>query len=228
MVLLTLTSGVENSENFEVSYNVPIDVTTNTKVALIGVNLWFSWYNISHEYKNNIIQHFDGSTWRTTVLPDGFYTIDLLNDTLMDTKIGFDINKITSRAILNLKSGGQVDFSEGKLHKVLGFESKIYTSDKTEGTYPINISNDIDRILIHCSLVDHSYLNNVKSDVIYSFVPETPPGSLITLNPNPSIYLPIREREHINSIRMNITDQNNRPIELNNERVTYILHLKNK
>jgi hypothetical protein len=94
--------------------------------------------------------------------------------------------------------------------------------DKTEGKYPISITKGNDRVLIHCSLVENYYLNNVKSDVIYSFVPETPPGSLITINPNPPIYLPVREKRLIQSIRMQITDQENRLLELNNEPVTFI------
>ncbi len=56
-------------------------------------------------------------------------------------------------------------------------------------------------------------MNNVKSDVIYSFVPETPPGSLITINPNPPIYLTVREKKFIQTIRMQITDQENRFLE---------------
>jgi hypothetical protein len=62
-------------------------------------------------------------------------------------------------------------------------------------------------VLIHCSLVENSYLNNVKSDVIYSFVPETPPCSLITINHNPPIYLPVREKKFIQTIKMQMTDQ---------------------
>jgi hypothetical protein len=39
----------------EVYYNVPISLegNSNYEIALIGCNIWFSWYNISHEYKNN-------------------------------------------------------------------------------------------------------------------------------------------------------------------------------
>jgi hypothetical protein len=101
----------------------------------------------------------------------------------------------------------------------------VIDKDKTEGKFPVNISKGIDRILIHYSLVENSYLNNVISDVIYSFVPETPPGSLITVNPNPPIYLPVREKKFIQTIRMQITDQENRLLELNNEPVTYIVGL---
>jgi hypothetical protein len=71
-----------------------------------------------------------------------------------------------------------------------------------------------------------SNLNNVKSDVIYSFVPETPPGGLMSVNPNPPIYLPVREKKFIQTIRMQITDQENILLELNDEPVTYMLHIR--
>ncbi len=45
-----------------------------------------------------------------------------------------------------------------------------------------------------------------------SFVPETPPGSLITINPKPPIYLPVIEKKFIKTIRMKIKDQENRQL----------------
>ncbi len=69
-------------------------------------------------------------------------------------------------------------------------------------------------------------MNNVKSDVIYSFVPEITPGSLITINPNPLIYLPVREKKFIQTIRMQITNQENRLLELNDEPDTFMLHIR--
>ncbi len=101
----------------------------------------------------------------------------------------FEINEITLRCVVRLKPGHKVDFSSGELHEISGFESKIIYKDKTDIKYSINISKGIDRILIHSSLVENSYLNYVKSDVIYSSVPETSPGSLLTINPNPPIHL---------------------------------------
>lgn len=229
MVLITITSDKNNSENFEVYYPVPISLDNSSyEIALIGCNIWFSWHNISHEYNNNILKHYNGHVWETIILPDGFYTIDLINYylKLISKPIIFEINEISSRCFVRLKPGHRLDFSNGKLHEILGFDPKVIDQDKTEGKHPINISYGIDRILIHCSLVDQSYLNNVKSDVIYSFVPETPPGSLITVNPNPPIYLPVREKKFIQTIRMQISDQQNRLLELNDEPVTFMLHLK--
>jgi hypothetical protein len=71
---------------------------------------------------------------------------------------------------------------------------------------------------------------NNKVDVTllidYSFVLETPPGSLLTINPNRPIYLPVREKKFIQTIRMQITDQENRLLDLNDEPVTYMLQLR--
>src|SRR5258708_6091952 len=166
MVLITLSSDKSNSEYFEVYYNVPITLNNdNYEIALIGCNIWFSWYNISHEYKNNFLKFLNGHTWETIVLPNGFYTIDLINYYLNSISkrpsdsghrplFLFEINEISSRCVVRLKSGYKVDFSDGKLHEIFGFESKVIDKDKTEGKYPINISKGIDRILIHCSLVE--------------------------------------------------------------------------
>lgn len=231
MVLLTIGSEKDRPEDFEVYFTDPIPLGGyNYEVALLGFNIWFSWHNISHEYMNNVLKFYNGTNWQTIVLPNGFYTIELINYFLksIENKVVFDVNEITSRCILKLKPGYKIDFSEGKLNEILGFEAKIIDKTDTEGKFPINITNGIDRILIHCSLVEKSYLRNVKSDVIYSFVPETPPSSLITINPNPPIYLPVRENKLIHTIRMQITDQRNRPLNLNNEPVTYMLYLRPK
>jgi hypothetical protein len=125
MVLITLSSDKKNSENFEVYYNVPITLNgDNYEIALIGCNIWFSWYNISHEYKNNFLKFYNGHTWEKIVFPNGFYTIDLINYYLnsISKLFFFEINEISSRCVLRLKTGYKVDFSDGKLCEILGFE----------------------------------------------------------------------------------------------------------
>ncbi len=63
MVLITLSSDKKNSENFEVYYYVPISLDDNYEIALIGCNIWFSWYNISHEYKNKMFIIIPGDSF---------------------------------------------------------------------------------------------------------------------------------------------------------------------
>jgi hypothetical protein len=111
MVLLTLTSDKEDSENFEVYYNSPITLDdSNYEVALIGCNIWFSWYNISHEYNNNFLKYYNGGDWDRLVLPDGYYNIELHNYYLnsIGNPVVFEINEIHSRCVVRLKPGHKV------------------------------------------------------------------------------------------------------------------------
>jgi hypothetical protein len=77
-MLLTLPSDKTNSQNFEVHYNVSISLDDNSsyEIALIGCNIWFSWYNISHECKSNFIRYFNGHVWETLIFPSGYYHIN--------------------------------------------------------------------------------------------------------------------------------------------------------
>ncbi|GFQ65877.1 uncharacterized protein TNCT_136751 [Trichonephila clavata] len=118
-------------------------------------------------------------------LDDGNYTVRDLNNTIRNTLKGeaqFGINFTTSRIVLKLESGCSIDFSQGELHKILGFEQKIYDQPEETARYLANISRGIDDIHIHCDII-HGTLYNVRtSDVLYSFTPSNPPGSLIKID----------------------------------------------
>ena len=76
---------------------------------------------------------------------------------------------------------------------ILGFENEAELSSKyNEGTKVPNITRNVDKIHIHCSLVDSSIVNgNTTSDVIWSFAPKTEPGTLLCEIPIERQYLPI-------------------------------------
>ena len=78
----------------------------------------------------------------------------------------------------------------------------------------------INSILINMDIISGSYVNESQSPVIYSFYPNVSPGRKIVERPNLAlIYYPVNRRE-IGSIRIWLTDQDNRPIDLRGERVT--------
>lgn len=108
---------------------------------------------------------------------------------------------------------------------LLGFEPEIIDKDKSESKYKADITRVVDRILIHCSIVGGTYENSFKSDVIYSFVPNNSPGSKLDIQPFYPIYLPLKETM-IRKIRIKITDQNARPIDLNDQHVDYLLNIR--
>ena len=90
---------------------------------------------------------------------------------------------------------------------------------------PVNIT-DINSLQIHCSLIDGSYINGASSDLLYTLGPNVPPGYLIQVEPKQNIYVPIKNLSQIDSIRFSIKDQDNNFVNMNNERVTYYVYLR--
>jgi hypothetical protein len=111
------------------------------------------------------------------------------------------------------------------LYKIFGFESEIINQSKAESKFKADIIRGVDRVLTDCSIVRGTYENTFKSDVIYSFVSNVPPGSVLDIQPFHPIYLPLKEKT-IRKIRMRVTDQNDRPIDLNGQNLDYLLNIR--
>jgi len=249
-VLLKLDSSTtkQNSQNFTIQY--PGGLTLNTdpnrtktyEVALITANLWYSWHNIDADFSNNTLRYYNGSTWKNVTIPDGIYDISAINDYLhQEMKANgdsttnaagediFDIEIVpnfnTLRCKVEISNSYQLDLSVSSLNSLLGFASKIVTATE-EGTNGVDITRGVNSLVIHCSIVTGSYENSTGSDVLYTFVPRSSPGSNIEVSPNYPIYLPLSESRQIMSINMRITDQQGRLINFNGENVTYVIHIR--
>jgi hypothetical protein len=95
-----------------------------------------------------------------------------------------------------------------------------------EGLNNVNITNNIDRVLIHCDVITGSYQGGRSSDVMYSFSADGEPSSLLQIKPNRLLYLPINQSGYLYRMRIRITDQLDRVINLNGEEVSLSLYLK--
>ena len=235
MVLLNLTSkGYAKPQDFEINYDVPLEFSSNSEIALIGCNMWYTWHNVSDKYNTNKLKYFNGKEWQIIIFPEGNYDFDDIQDYINDyfqtddPPISIHANTVTLRTIVLLKPGFQIDLfqnSSGELYKIFGFEPQIINQSKAESKFKADITRGVDRILIHCSIVGGTYENTFESDVIYSFVPNVTPGSILDIQPFHPIYLPLKEVT-IRKIRMRITDQNDRPIDLNGQNLDYLLNIK--
>ena len=94
-----------------------------------------------------------------------------------------------------------------------------------DSAHVVNISS-INSLQIHCSLINGSYVNGTSTDLLYTISPNVPPGYLIQVEPKKNVYAPIKNISQIDSIRFSIKDQNNNFVDMNNERVTYYVHLR--
>jgi len=231
MVLVTIES---KESDFEVYFKDPIKCEPNYVIGLLGATMWYSYHNISKEYGNNTLKYTLPNQSTTTItFPDGNYDADNLNHYLEDLFectddciIKFDVNTATNRFLIILGDTIKIDLREGKLHELLGFEAKEYSDNVNIGKNIANITRDVDRLLINCSIVNQSYQNDIASDIIYSFSPTTSPGSLINVEPYQAIYLPIIPLDYIHSLRIRVTDQLNRPVNFHGENLTFVFEIK--
>ena len=229
-------------EDFTVdNLNLQLDVSREYEVALLSASIWYSWYNVCDSQFNNAKWRYSingGLTWIQHTIPDGLYSVDAINsyfekiisaDGNNPSNLVLSANYSTLRCVIAL-TGYQIDLqsSQSKLHELLGFNSQVLTSTK-EGENPVNITNDINSISIHCSLIDSnsSFLNNEHTDTLFSFVPRSGPSTLLDVRPLHLIYLPMLSK-NISSINLRVTNQLNNLIDLNNEPTSYVLHIREK
>ena len=116
--------------------------------------------------------------------------------------------------------------TENSIGPTLGFRPVTlkYGYNKSQDIVQIT---KINLVLVNVDLITGSYVNGSESPAIYSFDPyKVPPGYKLDDRPNPSLtYYPVN-RPSINSIRIWLTDQNNKEIDLRREKVTIKLQIR--
>ena len=162
-------------------------------------------------------------------IPPGAYNIPSLNNEIKQfsntERVTIEPNYNTLRCKITLKPGYKIDFThERSLRDLLGFDSREVT-ESGDGDRTVNITT-VNSLLIRCSLVTGSYINGAASDILYSFTPNRPPGTLLHISPNHPIYLPMNRTNLIPAITITITDQSGNLIDFRGERGTFFLSLK--
>lgn len=211
-------------------------------VALHKVSSWYSWYNVSQLYGNNVLRYSPdgGATWKVITIPGGQYSYTQLDSAINALIVanGDTANQINILAnfselkfILKVTAPYQVDLSFGNLYQLLGFSSAQIASvitSTTQGLLSANIQNGVDEIYVNCSLVNGSWFNNVGAgEVLNSFLPNSPAGSNILITYTNPIYVPLRsDTQYIRSVHVYLRDNLGRRVDLNGENLNLILHLK--
>ena len=117
---------------------------------------------------------------------------------------------------------------KNSLSTVLGFESKTYDHRKEPWISEkiVNILS-VNSILIHCDMISGSMVDGVKSPVIYNYSPNVMPGSKIVGDPVKPIYLPV-SKDVINELNIWVTDQENRLLDLQGEKIVLTFHMRER
>ena len=131
----------------------------------------------------------------------------------------------TFRTILEiLNDNYMVDFGiENSVASTLGFTNENLGIGAHVSPKVVNIEK-VNSILIHCGFVLGSYVNEFRSNAIYtcSFTPRLSPGYKIIEYPRPEIiYIPMVQKPKLDQFRIWLTDQNNQPIDLMGETLSF-------
>ena len=212
------------------------------EVALVGLCTYYSYPNVDEE-NNTVILVGDGHR-HEVALPRGCYELKqidesirkLMNCTEKTEKIRFSENKITLRASLLIKDKNwYVEFpKKNSLGKVLGFDSQVYHYQVDQFGNPLpHISEKIvnilsvNSILVHCDMISGSMVDGVKSPVIFNYSPNVAPGSKIVADPAKPIYLPV-SKDTINELNIWVSDQDNKLLDLQGEKIVLTFHMRER
>lgn len=233
--------------DFTVLFNRPLEIPKGCQCAMIKLNTYYTWSIVSTANKNNTFQIISTTPAKTVnaVLPNGIYSLTSLNEFLLslfaaefgytgdtlDMPIAFAANQATSRFVIRVNNSNySINLSPlGSLfYTLIGWDLKSQPMIVNTTTTAANVGNinfNIDNYLLHCDLVHSSVINNdVSNSVIYAFVPQVEIGEAILEQPIAKMYLPIEDQDIIKSIRLYLTDNRQRYVDLQ-EPMVVTLHL---
>ena len=116
-------------------------------------------------------------------------------------------NKIKNSIVFKIKTGYKLELLSPETMKLLRSAKNDF--DKGKDGEDVPELESVEVILLHCNLVNNSYQK--ASKVLFTFVPNKQFGQLITISPHLLTMLKTTSTE---SIELWFTDQNNRPLEI--------------
>lgn len=256
-MLIVLDSGsaskVVRTDDFTTRLDLSIR-DNEYECALVRLDTWYSWNNVITGVNDTLAyQIATGQPWKTITIPRGIYSVADLNDYIhgqmvingdytIDAGTGLPVYSLsitpdypTAKAIITLDNGYNVNPAVGgsEFHLLLGFTSATL-NDTTSPTYHVapnraDISRGVNSVMVHVSCVADSYLGQGSNDIVYSFSPVEAPQSGISLEPSERIYLPVvASNDVLREIRVHLTDQLNRELNLEGEPLSIVLHIRKR
>ena len=234
----TLATG--NSYNFTTSFQPSLLFQGDCEVALYSLSMWNSLKNISANQGNQTLKFsIDGTTFITTTIPAGIYSIEQLNNAVqgiivsnggVQNKIVLVPNYSTLKVDITVVAPYKLDLTVGNLRTLLGYNSAVLSAGSYSGDDLADISNGIVSYSVKSNIVstESSFLNGTGSDSLYIFVPNVGAGELITIIPNNLLWVKMNSRA-ISRLNITLTDQLNRQlVDLSDEAIRVTLVIKER
>lgn len=241
LIKLNSENAEGTAEDFTVNFRDAISLTDgNYEIALKSVYLYYSFFNVSANIGNNLISYYNGSTNRNLTIPDGNWSLPLLNEWLHAQMFSFgdyttvnnvnkyDINILPEDAqiktYIEVKNSYTLDLTQSTINELLGWDDVVVSSSGV-GSSNANINNGTNSLAVRCSIVSGVSEDGGPSNIIHTFRPENPPGSSIGSTPVNLAWLPVKV-SMIDSIRIQFTNQVGTVLPLNGEPLSVDLLLR--
>ena len=226
-----------NSSDFTTYYQPTIHMNPKKKyeAALLSIDLYNSFPNITEENNKFKYSTDGGISWKVITLSTGSYQLAAINDEIQrQMTINDDYDKVNNTFYINISANSaklnsvieitnekyQIDFSvANSIGPTLGFWPLIIQHGYNVSQEIVNIMK-INSILVNVDFISGSYVKGSQYPVIYSFFPSVSPGYKIIERPNPSlIFYPVN-KYNFTSMRLWLTDQDNKLVDVRGETVT--------
>ena len=154
-------------------------------IALSNLSIYYTWKNIKSLHNNNKFK-ISAPTWNDKFeLPDGSYSVSNIQDyfeyilkkhgqNIDKPSVKISVNKMENRITFKIKNAYSIELLTPETMKLLGSTENKITKDKNGENVPHLEITEV--VLVHCNIVNNDYQQD--SEVLYTFVPNKPFGSL--------------------------------------------------
>ena len=226
----TLNSKTNESNKFMYQFTDKLNLKNpNKNMALANLSIYYAWKNINSEYNNNKFKIFAPAWNNTFDLSDGSYSVfDIQcyfeynikkHETIADNPpVQIYVNK-KNRIIFKIKLERKLELITKETMQLLGSSKKFIDINKDGEIVPR--LETVEVVLVHCNLVNNSYQQASKD--FFTFLPKKQFGQLITITHHSPTMLKTTNAE-FSFIEIWFTDQNNRPLEIeDNVNIKFII-----
>ncbi|CAI6363109.1 unnamed protein product [Macrosiphum euphorbiae] len=237
-ITLSLTG---NSTVLSVNYFPPINLYDDSEIALLCLQSFNSFPNINENNNKFSIQVVDNENNNNPMicfitLEEGCYEIEDIKDRVKKqivaynsknlTNLTFDITVDPDDFRSYIKCNGILHFEYPySIAPVFGFEKRVYNPyNILRSEKAVNL-NTINSIKVMCNIAQGSFSNHLQSHSIYEFFPSGKTGSKVIQAPPNLIYYKLN-KTNIDSITVQLVDQDHNPIDNFGEALTIVLHIK--
>ena len=247
IVLTNSNAGTSNKYKLSLKLTNPMRLD-DCLVCISDISIYYSWPNIKSSYGNNTFKYKRTTDNREfeVKIPDGSYEIRDINNYLhfvmkqngdkADDKDKYPIelyaNHIYQRVTIVTKDKYILELPIDGLGQVLGFTKAAVQGAKHVYIGP-NIEQNgdvipqierVESVSVHCNLVNNRY--QLDNSLIYSFTPDKSFGALLNIKPNFPYWRNARSNVDINTIEVWFTDQDNKPLDIEDPKIRVELQIK--